>query len=142
MLTRNNKMTTNNNKGVNKRNSKHQGHQFAYEISLFVQQGTSRCRGLKALDMMLEDTKNYIGDVMGIRSNKISCFIYFLIQGSLGNMVGNTLGGTLDRPQKFAFETMKGTKKDILNVINVNVLIGENQISHLLRAYSHCHYRT
>jgi hypothetical protein len=57
-------------------------------------------------------------------------------------MVGNTLGGTLDRPQKFAFETMKGTKKDILNVINVNVLIGENQISHLLRAYSHCHYRT
>jgi len=57
-------------------------------------------------------------------------------------MVGNTLGGTLDRPQKFAFETMKGAKKDILNVINVNVLIGENQISHLLRAYSHCHYRT
>ncbi len=52
------------------------------------------------------------------------------------------MGGTLDRPQKIAFETMKGAKKDIIDAINVNVLIVENQISHLLRAYLCCHYRT
>jgi hypothetical protein len=57
-------------------------------------------------------------------------------------MVGNTLARHWIGPKKIAFETMKGAKKDIIDAINVNVLIGENQISHLLRAYLCCHYRT
>jgi len=94
------------------------------------------------LDMMLEDTKKYIGDVMGIRSKNISCFNIFFDLGVIGKHGKKDLGGTLDRPPKIAFEIMKCAKKDIIDDINVNVLIGENQIPHLLRAYLCCHYRT
>jgi hypothetical protein len=34
--------------------------------------------------------------------------------------------GTLERPQKFAFEATKGTKKYIMGVKNINVLVGDN----------------
>jgi hypothetical protein len=68
--------------------------------------------------------------------------LHFFDLGVIGKHGRKYLGGTLDRPQKIAFETMKGAKKNIINAINVNVLIGESQISHLLRAYLCWHYRT
>jgi hypothetical protein len=37
----------------------------------------------------------------------------------------------LERPKNIAFEAMRGAKKDITGVENVNVLVGENQISYL-----------
>ncbi len=69
-------------------------------------------------------------------------FYIFFDLGVIGKHGWKYLGGTLDRPQKIAFETMKGAKKDIIDAINVNVLIGENRISHLLRAYLCCQYKT
>ncbi len=49
--------------------------------------------------------------------------------GVIGKHSRKYLGGTLDRPQKFAFETMKGAKKGIIDAINVNALIGESNIT-------------
>jgi hypothetical protein len=37
----------------------------------------------------------------------------------------------LERPKNIAFEAMRGAKKDIMGVENVNVLVGENQISYI-----------
>lgn len=48
----------------------------------------------------------------------------------MGSMVGRTLGDFDNIIKKFAFETMRTAKKDIMDVINVNILVGENSISY------------
>jgi hypothetical protein len=37
----------------------------------------------------------------------------------------------LERPKNIVFEALTGAKKDIMGVENVNVFVGENQISYL-----------
>jgi len=37
----------------------------------------------------------------------------------------------LERPKNIVFKAMRGAKKDIMGVENVNVLVGENQISYI-----------
>jgi hypothetical protein len=73
---------------------------------------------------MLEDTKKYIG---AITSTKVENILYYIFkQGIVGNHGKNNVGGGLERPQKKSFEIMRGTKKDIMGVKNVNLLISEN----------------
>lgn len=57
-----------------------------------------------------------------IRVKNISYFIYFQNKGLLRNMVGKIFGDVRDHA-KIAFETIKGTKMDIMCVKNVNVFI-------------------
>jgi hypothetical protein len=35
----------------------------------------------------------------------------------------------LERPQKFTFEAIRAAQKDIMGAKNINILVGENQIS-------------
>ncbi len=56
------------------------------------------CQGMKALDMMLEDTKKYIGT---ITSTKVENVLYYIFkQGLVGNHGKNDVGGPWKGPKK------------------------------------------
>jgi hypothetical protein len=59
---------------------------------------------------ILKDTKRHIGDIMGIKAENILYFIYISNQGSLGSMVGRTLGN-VGKDQKNSFDAMKVPKR-------------------------------
>jgi len=59
---------------------------------------------------ILKDTNRYIGDVVGIKVENILYFIFFSNQGSLGSMVGRTLGN-VGKAQKNSFDAMRVPKR-------------------------------
>ncbi len=72
---------------------------------------------------MSQNTNKHIG------VKNILYFIYFSNQGLLGNMVRRTLRD-VGKALKICFWGNKGDPKKITSAKNINVLIGENQISY------------
>jgi hypothetical protein len=70
--------------------------------------------------IMLEDTKKHIKDVVGTRAKNIS-YIYLNIR-----KYRKDIGGHWKGPKKIVLKIMKNIKKDIMDVRNINVLMGEN----------------
>jgi hypothetical protein len=74
MLTRNDKIR-NSNRGVEKAHWKHRGCYVGHEKNLFPTIKNIKMFMVDALDIMLEDTKKYVGDIVGTRVENISkCF--------------------------------------------------------------------
>jgi len=73
------------------------------------------------LDTMLKDIQIHIGDVVNARVKIFLHFIYFSKQGSLGNMVGRTLGDVGKAQKTITSQTIKVTQKDIMGGRNINV---------------------
>jgi hypothetical protein len=69
--------------------------------------------------IMLEDSKKHIKDVVGTRAKNIS-YIYLNIR-----KYRKDIGGHWKGPQKIVLKIMKSIKKDITDVRNINVLMGE-----------------
>jgi hypothetical protein len=60
---------------------------------------------------------------VGIESENILCFICFSNKAPLGSMVEKTLGDLWERPLKILFKGNESTKKDIMGVKSINVLV-------------------
>jgi len=75
--------------------------------------------------IMLEDTKKHIKDVVSTRAKNISYFIYIYIYMNI-RKYRKDIGGHWKGPQKIVLKIMKNIKKDIMDVRNINVLMGEN----------------
>lgn len=71
--------------------------------------------------IMLEDTKKHIKDVVGKRAKNVSYYIYIF-----EHKYWKDIGGHWKCPQKNVLKIMKNIKKDIMDVRNTNVLMGEN----------------
>lgn len=89
--------------------------------------GTKR---LRTLDTMLKDINTYVGDVVGIKVKNILYFIFYIFSNYqlLENMIELFLAN-LEKVH-FFYKVMKATKKDIINVVNIYILVDENQISY------------
>ncbi len=82
-------------------------------------------RRIEDLGYNVEKHQYICRDVVGVRVKNI---IYFFKLRVVGKHDKKNIGKPWKNP--FVFKVMKGTKKDIMNVINVNILVDESQISY------------